>query len=107
MRVERFKINPRMYTQIHTPTVVQGQGGREWNLSPEFLICCSITKRFYPWWKALNLPNKMRYILLVVTLLEACDATKNGRHLGRHLGFYQELELRLKPREIVIFWCFT
>ena len=27
MRVERFKINPRMYTQIHTPTVVQGGGG--------------------------------------------------------------------------------
>ena len=37
------------------------------------------------------------------TLLEACDVTNNGRHLGRHLGFYQELEIRLKPREMVIF----
>ena len=27
-------------------------------------------------------------------LLEVCDVTKNGRHLG----FYQELEIRLKPR---------
>ena len=29
------------------------------------------------------------------------------RHLGCHLGFYQELELRLKPLEIVVFLCFT
>ena len=45
----------------------------------------------------------MRYILWVVALLEACDVTNNGRHLGRHLGFYQELENRLKPREMVTF----
>ena len=29
---------------------------------------------------------------MVVALLEACDVTNNGRHLGLHLGFYQELE---------------
>ena len=45
----------------------------------------------------------MRYILWVVAPLEACDVTNNGRHLGRHLGFYQELEIRLKLREMVIF----
>ena len=45
----------------------------------------------------------MRYILWVVVLLEACDVTNNGRHFGRHLGFCQELEIRLKPREMVIF----
>ena len=45
----------------------------------------------------------MRYILWLVALLEACDVTNSGRHLGRHLGFYQELEIRLKLREIVIF----
>ena len=45
----------------------------------------------------------MKYILGVVALLEACDVTNNGRHLGRHLGFYQELEIRLKLREMVIF----
>ena len=44
----------------------------------------------------------MRYILWVVALLEACDVTNNGRHLGCHLGFYQELEIMLKSREIVI-----
>ena len=43
----------------------------------------------------------MRYILWVVALLEACDVTNNGRHLG----FYQELEIRLKPGEMVIFLC--
>ena len=32
---------------------------------------------------------------LVVALLKAYDVTDNGRHLGRNLGFYQELEIRL------------
>ena len=46
----------------------------------------------------------MRYILWVVAPLGACDVTNNGRHLGRHLGFYQELEIRLlEPREMGIF----
>ena len=45
----------------------------------------------------------MRCILGVLALLEAYDVTKNGCHLGRHLGFYQELEIRLKLREMVIF----
>ena len=37
---------------------------------------------------------------------EAFDVTNNSRHLGRHLGFYQDLEIRLKPREILIFGVF-
>ena len=53
--------------------------------------------------RSLDLLNKIRYILSVVALLENCDVTNNGRHLGRHLGFYQELEIRLKPREMVMF----
>ena len=43
--------------------------------------------------------SKMGYILWLV----ACDVTNNGRHLGRHFGFYEELEMRLKPREMAIF----
>ena len=31
----------------------------------------------------------------------ACDVINNGRHLG----FYQELEIRLKPLEMAIFLC--
>ena len=88
-----------MYTQIQTPTVVQG--GMDYPL--EFLIYCSISKRFYLQWKAFDLLYKMRYILWVVVLLGACDVTNNGRHLSHDLGFYQELEIRLKPREMVIF----
>ena len=45
------EINPRTYMQIHTPTVVQagGEGGEGVDgTPPEFLICCSISKRFYP-----------------------------------------------------------
>ena len=34
---------------------------------------------------------------------EGLCRTNNGRYLGRYLGFYQELEIRLKPWEIVIF----
>ena len=86
--------------------MVQGKEGGEgggWNPSPEVLIYCSILKRFHLYWKAFDLLNKMRYILLVVALVEACDVTNSGRHLARHLGFYQELEIRLKPREIVTF----
>ena len=45
----------------------------------------------------------MRYILWVVALLGACDVTNNGRNLSRHLGFYQELEIRIKPGEMVVF----
>ena len=85
--------------QIHTPTVVQ-VGGVDGPPPPplEFLICCSVSKRFYLRWKAFDILYKMRYILWVVALLGACDVTNNGRHLG----FYQELEIRLKPREMVI-----
>ena len=39
----------------------------------------------------------------MMALLEACDVTNNGRHLGRHIGFYQEFEFRLKQREMVFF----
>ena len=85
----------------------RGEVGGRWNPSPEFLICCSTLKRFYRQWKAFDLLNKMRYILWVVVLLEACDVTNNGRHFGRHLGFYQELEIRLKPREMVIFCAYN
>ena len=37
----------------------------------------------------LNLLYQVRYILWMVALLEACNLTKRGRHLG----FYQELEI--------------
>ena len=40
----------------------------------------------------------------MVALLEVCEVTSKGRHLGGDLGFYQELEVRLKPREMVIFF---
>ena len=89
--LERWLSNPRTYKQNHSPRRgTRGRGG--WNPSPEFLICCSILKRFYLQCKPFDLLNKMRYILWVVALLKACDVTNNGRHLGRHLEFYQELE---------------
>ena len=41
----------------------------------------------------------MRYSLGVVVVLEAFDVTNNGRHFG----FYQELEIWFKTREMVFF----
>ena len=41
--------DPRTYTQIHTPTVVQRGGGRvDGTLPPEFSICCSIFETIFP-----------------------------------------------------------
>ena len=69
---------------------------------PLFFICCSISKRFYLKWKAVNFLDNIRFILWVVALREACDVSKHGCHLGHHLGFHQELEIRLKRQELVI-----
>ena len=76
-----------MYTQIDTPTMVQGRG--DWNPSPEFFSMLHYFETILP----------LVEILWVVALLEACDVTNKGRHLR----FYQELEIRLKPRETVFF----
>ena len=76
-----------------------GGGGGWWSPSLEVLICSSILKWFCLQWKAFDLLNKMRYILWVVALLEARDINNNGRQLG----FYQELEIRLKLQKMVIF----
>ena len=88
------------------PPWYKGGGGLWMEPVLEFLICWSIPKRFYLQWKAFDLLYKIRYILWVVALLGACDVTNNGRHLGRHLGFYQGSESRLTQREIVNF-CLT
>ena len=77
-------LNRRTYTQNHSPTMVQEGGYME--PLPRVFICCSISKRFCLHWKAFDLLNKMRYILLTVALLEARDVINNGRHLG----FYQK-----------------
>ena len=46
--VQNF-FNPRTYTQIHTLTLLQGGGGgRWWNPTPDFWICCSISKTILP-----------------------------------------------------------
>ena len=89
---------PSDVAQNHTPTVVRGWGV-DGTLSG-VLDMFQYFETILPF----DLLNEERYILWVVALLEACDVTNNGRHLGRHLGFYQELEIRLKQREMVIAW---
>ena len=81
--------------QIHTPTVVQwGKGGGWMDPPTVFLYVAGFRNDC-----TFSFLYKMRYILWVVALLGNCDVTNNGRHLG----FYQELESRLKPRQMVIF----
>ena len=59
-----------------------------------------VMKIFFLQWKALDfLCQQDFYILRVVAFLEAHRVTNNDRHLG----LYQELEIRLKPRETDIF----
>ena len=106
-------VHTRMHTYIHTyihtcihvfysvSTIskfiphpgTRGRGGGEMEPLPRVfdqLHSCSISKRFYLQWKAFDFLNKVRYILWLVTLLEACDQQ------------WLELEIRLKPQEMVI-----
>ena len=92
-------INPRTQKQIHTRTVVQGEVGVD-GIPPRSVVYVAVFRNDYRLqWKAFNL-RKMRYIRWAVALLEAYDFTNNGCHLG----FYQEFEVRFKPREMVIFF---
>ena len=50
----------------------------------------SVSKRFCLQWKAFDILYKMGYVLWVVALFEVCHVTKHGRHLR----FYQELEIK-------------
>ena len=77
-------------TFSHTPNVVQGGGGEGLIEPPWVFDMMQFCLRL----KAFDLLYKRRYILWVVALLKVCDVTKYGRHLDRHLGFYQELEIR-------------
>ena len=67
---DKMYVNSRTYTQTYTPTVVQEGGG--WTPPPEFLICCSISQRFYLQWKAFDLLNNMTSPTIVAI---------NSRHL--------------------------
>ena len=85
----RIPLNPRTYIQSHPHRRTRGRGGGD-RTPLGFLICCIISKQFCLRWKAFDLFYKRRYILWVLALLKVCDVTKHGRHLG----FYQELEIR-------------
>ena len=82
--------NPRTYRQSHTLTLVQW-GGREGGGGIGYWGCWTLPLfRFCLQWKAFDLLYKMKYILCVVALLDVCNVTKHGRHLV----FFQELEIR-------------
>ena len=77
----------------HTRIVLPPPRYKGWGVDEtplNFLICCSISKRFCYRWKAFDLLQNTRYMLWVVALLEVCEITKHGRHFA----FYQELEIR-------------
>ena len=85
--------------QIHTSTVVQGGGGGGGGMDHQKTKVFGMLQYFetiFPLVEGLyfDILYKLRYISWVVSLLGACDVTNNGRHLGRHLRFYQELKIR-------------
>ena len=65
----------------------RGTGGEGWMGPLKFLICCSVSKRFYLQWKAFDLLYKMRYMwrcwgpvtspTMVAILAAILDFTKN------------------------------
>ena len=72
---------------IHTPTMVQKGGGLMEPL-PAIFDMLQYFEMILPLVESLNdLLNKMRYILWVVALLEACDVTNNGCILATILDF--------------------
>ena len=52
---------------------------------------------------ARRLLYKMRYILWAAALLGSCDVIQDGRHIGRHLGFYRKLGIVKKRSKLEIF----
>ena len=46
---------------------------------------------------------KIRYILWVAAPLGACDVIQDGRHIGRHLGFYRKLEIAKRRKKLEVF----
>ena len=68
--VNTLQFNPRTYTQIHTPNVVQGERGVDRTLLRGFEKIFSFSGK-----PLIFSVNKMRYILRVVALLEAHRVT--------------------------------
>ena len=98
-------INPRTYTQSHTPPWYKGGWLTPPPPSPWVFDTLQYFETILPSVESLSSSlYKMRYILLMVALLEVCDVTKHGRHLGSHLGFYQKFNLG-KNGKNTIFAC--
>ena len=96
-----MNLNPRTNKQIHTPTVVRGGGGLMEPLPGVFNTLQRIeTISLLVESLCHELLNKMKYILWVVALLEACDVTSNGRHLP-------SIGNKVKTARNVNFLCFT
>ena len=84
--------------QINTPTLEQGgwmdpSPPRVFDMLPYFKTILPSEQSLWS-----SLQDEV-YFMGGGTAGGGCDVNNNGRHLG----FYQELEIRLKPREMVIF----
>ena len=87
-----------MHVRRDTRGVQAGGGERSW-MDPHLSAVFDMLQYFetiFPSVESLyfDILYKLRYILWVVSLLEARDSTNNDGHLGRHLRFYKELEIR-------------
>ena len=95
-------INPWTYIHIHTATVVQGGVHDPTPPPPESFWYVAVFRNDFTFSGKPLIFSTIRGILYGwLARLGASDVTNNGRHLG----FFQELETRLKRREKVIFWC--
>ena len=88
-------VHAKLYPHRGTREARVGGGGGGWWNPTEFLICCSISKRFRPWW-----PSQQDEVYFMV------GGTAGGLWCHQTspswpVSFYQELEIRLKRREFV------
>ena len=89
------EINPRKYMRIHTPTVVKGGVGGSWmEPLPRVFYMLQYFETILPSWKAFHLLDKIGIFYGWWRCWRSVTSPKNGRYLG----FYKELQIRLKPR---------
>ena len=92
------KFNPLTYTQIQNPIVVQGGGVGIETPPPRVFVLWQYCETILFSVESLLSSLKDEAYFMGGGGVGACDFTNNGCHLGHRLGFHQELEVRLKPR---------
>ena len=88
-------LNPRTYKQSHTHAVVQGEGGGGDGTPLQFLVMLQYFEKISPLVESLLCALQVEVHIMGCRGAGrgGCDVNEDGRHFGRHLGFYRKLEI--------------